>query len=421
MTSATQTPLVSDPLTAEDRLFLKNVEYYLAEGIALKRWWEQAEASNSYEEKFKLERTVHRPDTSYGFFGHAPMDGGLAPVMGNVQNMLYDRPKLNSVGAQEPVEWVRQQIREFVLHYFMRVSSFRQPEAYVDPERSASPSWLGRISACTTPREARAGFGFSQIYYKLAATGEVGKFSADDQFAIVDLREVGAKYEWLVLKVRIFDFSVKLRPFGDSGPELVFALDEESHLILNREFVVDQERPSAGVLGRYGLGYAFIKSSSKGFLAYGPGEFEAAFELIQFDALDSGEVQVRMVFVANRPQSIVNVPLAPIDWSFRLADILTLGVSSKLLAPVKEVVDRVPLRLGVFDPVYTSINLLNALTGDQAAEQLCLSKDQLDKVFLLQHFMQHYATIAGSLMTWRQITDWLDGDSLPAWVTTGRD
>jgi hypothetical protein len=418
--TATSTPFDRGPLTAEDRQFLAHVQRYLTDGLALKKWWEQADAANQYEQRFELARTANRPGISYGFFGHAPMAAGLLPVMGNLQQMLYDRPKFNTKIADEPVEWVQQQIREFVLHYFMRVSSFRQAEAYVETDRLASSSWLERVSACTKARVVQEGFGFSQLYYKLASTGEVGKFNEDEQSAIVDLREVGAKYEWLVLKVRIFDFSVKLRPFGESGPELVFGLDEESYLILNREFVLDQVRPAPGVLGRYGLGYAFIKSPSKGLLAYGPGEFDAAFEIIQFDILDSGEIQVRMVFVVNRPERIVNVALAPVDWSLRLADVLTLGVSSRLLAPVKNVLDRFPLRLGDFDPVYASIHLLNTLTGDQAAQQLCISKEQLDKVFLLQHFMQHYETIAGSLMTWRQVADWLDSDSLPDWVVKGR-
>jgi hypothetical protein len=420
MIATTQTPSTREPLTAEDRLFVAGAERYLGDGLALKKWWEGVDASNHYEERFELARTVNRPGTSYGFFGHAPTGAGLLPVMGNFQQMLYDRPKLNARIAQEPVEWVQQQIREFALHYFMRVSSFRQPEAYVESNRPPSSPWLERVSACTQARVVQQGFGFSQLYYKLAATGEIGKFSDEEKFAIVDLREVGTKYEWLVVKVRIFDFSLKLRPFGESGPELVFGLDEESYLILNREFVVDQVHPAPGVRGRYGLGYAFIKSPSKSFLAYGPGEFDAAFELIQFDVLDSGEIQVRMVFVVNRPERIVNVPITPVDWSFRLADVFTLGMSSKLLAPVKNVADRFPLQFGNFDPVYTSINLLNAFTGNQAAQQLCISKEQLDKAFLLQHFMQHYETIAGSLMTWRQIGDWLDAASLPDWVISGR-
>jgi hypothetical protein len=340
--------------------------------------------------------------------------------MGNVQTMFYDQPKISkAASSSEACEGIRQQIREFVLHYFMRVSSFRQPEVYVD-RQSYAPAWMERISACPRPRVEREGFGFSQLYYKLAATGEVGKFSENDQSSIVDLREVGHKYDWLVMKVRIFDFIVKLKPFGNDGPELGYGLDENSYLIVHPEFVIDGQPAPPGVLGRYGLGYAFIKSPNKSVLAYGPGEFDAAFELIQFDVLESGKVQVHMVFVVNRPSRIMNVPLAPLLWGWRAADAMSLGLSTKLLAPLKMVLDWLPAVEADFDPVYASIEALNILTANQAAEQLCISKDQLDKTFLLQHFMQHYQTIVGSLLTWRQIADWLDPASLPAWVVSGR-
>jgi hypothetical protein len=73
-----------------------------------------------------------------------------------------------------------------------------------------------------------------------------------------------------------------------------------------------------------------------------------------------------------------------------------------------------------FDPVYSFVSLANTLTANQAAQTLCISREQLNKDFLAQHFMQHYVTIVGSLLTWRQIPDWLDRAALPEWVITGR-
>lgn len=418
-TNSIAPPLQS--LTSTDRLVLDRVDLYLSRGLLLKKWWEQTDISNAYEDKFELERTFNRPDSSYGFFGRAQVGRELLPVMGNVQTMFYDQPKVsNTARSGETAASLGQQIREFVLHYFMRVSSFRQPEAFAAGQRFASDAWTARFSACPRTSIVREGFGFSQLYYKSAATGEIGKFGDDERFRIVDLREVGPKYEWLVFKVRIFDFSLKLRPFGDEGPELVFGLDEESYLIMHPEFVVDGQPASSGVLGRYGLGYAFIKSPTRSLLAYGPGEFDAAFELIQFNVLESGTVQVRMVFVVNRPARIVNLPIAPLDWGWRAADVASLGLVSRLFAPLKVALDGLPGLGAEVDPVYAFIEVLNALTANQAAEQLCFSKEQLDKTFLLQHFMQHYQTIAGSLLTWRQIADWLDPDSLPEWVVSGR-
>jgi hypothetical protein len=65
------------------------------------------------------------------------------------------------------------------------------------------------------------------------------------------------------------------------------------------------------------------------------------------------------------------------------------------------------------------MGLLNVLTDGQAAERFDLSSDQLYKNFLVQHSRQHYQTIMGSHMTWRQIPDWLDSAALPHWVVSG--
>ena len=53
-------------------------------------------------------------------------------------------------------------------------------------------------------------------------------------------------------------------------------------------------------------------------------------------------------------------------------------------------------------------------------DHIRISRRQLEKDFLVQHFKQHYVTIVGSLLTWRQIPDWLDGRALPEWVLTGK-
>lgn len=403
--------------TPEEQEILASVEKYLADALALKRWWEEADAHNGYQQKFELERTLNRPDSSYGFFGEAPVAGGTMAVMGNVQDMFYDQPKAPPAAGEDSANWMQQQLREFVLRYFMRISSYRRPQAFVSGAMQQRNTFLKNLSWCTEPRVVREGFGFKQLYYK-TVSGEIGRF--DDPFAIVDLREIGARYEWIVLKVKIFDFAFKLRPFGESGPELAYNLDEESYLVVNRQFIRDEERPESGVLGRYALGYGFIKSPVKGLLAYGPGEFDAAFELIQFSAQEDGTIRVHMVFVVNRPNRIANVRLNPVEWTLRAADLISLGTASSLLGPLKDTVGRFFPPLGSFDPVFSYISLLNAVTAGYAAQHFCVSKEQLDKTFLVQHFMQHYETVVGSLLTWRQVPNWLDENALPGWVVAGR-
>ena len=116
----------------------------------------------------------------------------------------------------------------------------------------------------------------------------------------------------------------------------------------------------------------------------------------------------------------MNVELNPIDISFQMADLLSFGLSSAFLAPFKGALERVPLSLGRFDPLGTLVSFSNQLTGGLAARELCISLEQLERDFLVQHNRQHYQMLIGSLLTWRQIPDWLDKATLPDWVLTGR-
>jgi hypothetical protein len=411
-------PEVSRSVTAEDRQVLPTVDEFLARGLDLKRWWTTARATQGFADKFELARSFHDPDEGYGFFGEAPVQGQTMPVMGNFQSMFYDQPKSPAIGERIAADWMRDQLREFILHYFMRVSSFYQPTPYVERGTPTPPLLLRPISWCPQETSSRLGFGFSQLFYKRKDSGEIGEFPDDQRFAIVDLREIGTTYEWIVTKVQIFGFSFTYRPFGASGPALVLPLEEFSYLVLSRDFILNQDDPAPGALGGYGFGYAFIKSPGTSLLAYGPGEFDAAIELIDFYVDDGGKVRVDMVFVANRPTGIINLPLNPLNWGVRMLDLMSFGVAGPMLAPLKASVDRFSPGDGV-DPVYAFIDLVNLATGGYAARELCITRDQLDRDFLVTHFMQHYTMASGSLLTWRLIRNWLDAASLPRWVVRG--
>jgi hypothetical protein len=175
------------------------------------------------------------------------------------------------------------------------------------------------------------------------------------------------------------------------------------------------------VLAEYGIGYSFIKSPAKGLFAYGPGRFDAALELINFRIYETGYISVRMVFIANRPQQTMNVTVDPVDWGFRLADTFSLGFASRLFAPAKNVLSSLPFRFS-FDPVSVYLAGTNAISGGAAARNLCISMETLEKLFLAQHFRQHYQTVIGSLETWRRVPDWTDLDWLRAnapWIISG--
>lgn len=314
-------------------------------------------------------------------------------------------------------------MRRFILRYFMRVSDFREPEGYADTWRPPTSGLFEPLSWCPSPDIATRGFGFQQLYFK-RRSGEIGRFPEEDRFAIVDLRELGETYDWIVVKVCIFDFNFTFAPFGSGRPKVVVPLAEDSYLVLSREFVVDEEAPSPGLLGRYGLGYAFIKNPATGLIGYGPGEFDAAIETITFEVFEDGVVRVPMVFVANRPQRIMNLRFDPMGVGLKMADLFSFGAASALFEPMRRamgpVLERVPLLAGELDPVYAYIEITNLLSGGLTKEALCISREQLDKDFLVQHYLQHYQTIAGSLATWRLIPDWLAADRLPEWVRRGK-
>lgn len=395
-----------------------DVERALSAAVQLLAQWRAADLAQSYARRFALVRTFNDTGTSFSFFDSASINGRSVPVMGTVDDAVFDHPKTSDM------DLYRRQLREFVLRYMMRVTDFRRPTAYIEEGRSHSTSAPGGLSWCPDPSVQHEGFGYSQWRFKLRGTESIGEFPENQRFEIVDLREIGSQYEWIVVRVKIFNFTVGLRLFGEETPQLQIPLEEESYLVLSSDFIIDDsqtviEPDGRRVVGRYGFGYAFLKDPPGRLLAYGPGEFDAAFQQIHFRVYEDGEIRTQLVFVANRPNQIARVPFAPVDWPIRLANAATFGVGSALLNPISDAMGRLTERLGSFDPVGAYIDLANALTAGQAADRLCISREELEKAFLIQHFRQHYDMMTGALQTWRRIADWTDEGSLPEWVRTG--
>ncbi len=398
-----------DPMTDTDRTIVRYADRTLADGMELVRWWEEKDRANSYAERFDVVREFNTSDRSFGFFDTAVVaDSGL-PVMGIVQEMFYDRQKA-AAG-----EIIREQMKEFVLRYFLRVSHLRQPEAVAAGDRTPLSPWQQMFSWLPDGGEKRVGFGYQQLYYKLADSGKIGKFGKDEQSTIVDLREMGTKYDWILLKVDIFDFNLSFAPFGSGAPRFEMPMKEQTYLVLGPPFVRNEDNPEPGVLGRYGFGYGFLPYAppdGPGMVAYGPGHFAAAIQTVDFTVLHDGEIRVRAAFVVNRPNKITNVDIDPIDWGFQLADRFTFGTASRVMSPVKALADRLPLRVNGVDPISTYIWLANALTGGLAGRRFGHSKTVLEKRMLVQHFMQHYEMLTSSLLVWRMIPDWTHPQSL---------
>ncbi len=405
-------------LSEVERDHLRAVDLYLERGQELVRWWRRARQNDRFERRFELASTYNRPDSSFGFFDESSVGGSPMPIMGNFQEMQFDRVKVPAAQRAESANWIQQQIRQFVLRYFMRVSDFRQPQVVVDRDSKEPPALLKPVSLCSEKQPSKIGFGFTQHYYKLRESGEIGRFPAEEQSRIIDLRELGGRYAWIVVKVKIFNFSFAYRPFP-GGPSLTLPLAEESYLVLSRDFILDEEKPSAGELGHYGIGYSFLPSPKPGLLAYGPGRFAAAIELIDFHVHTDGRVRVSMAFVANRPERILDLPLNPLIWGLDLSDLVLPEEAGPLLWSMRRALSSMPLFGAMVDPVYVSLDLANLVSGGLASRELCWDRETLELEFLAKHFMQHYETVVGSLQTWRQIPDWLDEAALPEWVKRG--
>ncbi len=397
---------------------LETFDRFLSDGLALKNWFAAREASGDLK-TFDLVETFNRPDRSQGFFGEVPLNDRVLPVMGVIDEVFYDQPKAPVSSKEESALWMRNQVREFVLRYFLRISDFRRPRGAVESNGGSWAEYLGPFNLRPGSEVERDGMGFSQVFLKRVGAAEIETVPTEQGLQVVDLREIGSTYEWAILRLQIYQFNVSVRPMGSASPHLQVPLKEESFLIITPDFIRNEEAPEPGVLGEYGFGYAFIRNPRRGPFAYGPGEFEAAFQTINFRVMESGETRVRMIFTSDQPQKVLNLNLDPVEWSFAMADFMSLGQASRILAPFKSVLEQMPFRDFNIDPTVSTLNLMNTLTAGQAAHQFSLSKEELYRGFLRRHSMQHYQTVLASLHTFRQIPDWLDEDSLPDWVVRG--
>lgn len=397
-------------MTAVDREIVRLADSTLARGTELLQWWERKDAAGDYPERIDVVRQYAEGDGSFGFFDKALVGGAQMPVMGIVQEMFYDRQKVASPDV------VRDQMREFVLHYFMRVCQFREPE----PTPGAGAASRAAVEEALTwlPGEAerRVGFRYQQLYYKLAGSGRIGKFSASERERIVDLRRVGETYDWIVLKVDIYDFQLSFAPFGDGAPKMQVPLKEAAYLVLGPAFVRNADAPAPGVLAEYGFGYAFLPYAPPDgppMLAYGPGHFACAIKSVAMRVMDDGEVRLRAAFVVNRPDRITSMDIDPVGWGLTAADRLTLGRASRLTSAMRSMADRLPFRMSKVDPLVAFISASNALTGGMAGRRLGISMETLERRMLLQHFMQHHAMFMTSMRAWRAVPDWTDPAQVP--------
>ncbi len=427
-------------LTAEDWKTLKRVDYYLQTGRELFHWWKNTNINNTYADRFRLLQQYDPQDTNFGFIDCAPVCGeSNLPVVGTVQQMLYYRPKKTD---KTDVTWIKAQVREFMLRYFMRIASFSDPRFIPSTPETEPPFYLRPLSFGTSSPPEKRGWGYKQKYFKLSENGYIGRFPANKECKIVDARQVGGDpqhdhhkessgriYDWVILDVNIFDFTLNFPPFT-SGAQLGLPFRAVAKVIMSPDFIVDEDappepnpnspRPDDKVVGRYGWGYSFIKPEDpESFLAYGPEGLGPAFMSFHFDVHESGDVRLYNYFAANQPTSFVRIPLNPVEWGFEIAERASFGLTGRLFGPLRQVLRDLPLGSAQLDPVFTFVKLANFLSNGRAAKELLISRREVLRTVMAIHFMDTYDFQLGTLANWRRFPDWTRPEALPYWIKTG--
>src|SRR5262245_25768093 len=153
------------------------IETALAQAQDLKRWWADVEAGNAPIERFELFPANPGMEPTYGFFGKAPIQGQITPIMGDVGDYFFDKPRIPDPDRQQAAQWMAEQAKEFALRYWMRIQAWALPLSYPELDQSQAPRYLKILSWCFAADPELGGTRNVQRYYKLREGGEVGEFS----------------------------------------------------------------------------------------------------------------------------------------------------------------------------------------------------------------------------------------------------
>lgn len=395
------------------------VETALAQALDLKAWWARVEAGQEKVERFELFPATPGAAPVWGFFGEAPVQGETLPVMGDVVDVFFDQPRVSPGAQQQAAHWMVEQIEEFALHYWLRAEASALPEPYPELGHGDPAPFLRWLSLCFPTDQDFSGAGNLQQSYKLRAGGRVGRFPPRERPAIVDLRELETTYDWITLDSRLFYFNITLGGVGDDAPSVVVPLRTVAHCVTSAALSENRRAPEPGTMAVFGPGFGLMRAETPGVLAVSPSMIQPGLRLQHLRVLATGEVRFRGVMIMPRPRQIVNLSLLAPELFLDFADAVTLGAARRWTRPMKEALNKVPLPDVGFDPVLGSIRLLNLLTWNRAATELCISKEQLEKEILAKDAAGMEQITLAARQIWLEVPDWLDGDAIPPWVVRG--
>jgi len=207
------------------------------------------------------------------------------------------------------------------------------------------------------------GFEFIPREYKRKDREEYGAFP---EGPAPDLDEIGKKYDWVVIEAVVNDFFRNI-----PGPPLGrWALSKmprmASYVLVHPDYMRSFWDREPGAVAEFCFGYSFLPiAPSKTVFGYGPGTFYAAVKQFRWMLLENSDVEIQLIFLVS-------------------------GRSEKILS----------LWHG-FDPVYFTVNVINALTLNLLGFKK-LAHDKLDASQLSIHARIYQSLLEGMRSCWEE-------------------
>ena len=301
---------------------IERTEEAIRDGLQLQQWCRN-ELTRLSHFPLDLKKTFRLPNHAKGFFGSLEIEGRGTSVMGCMQEVDF-----GPVGSADPAG----DLREFVMGHFLKRANWLYDDGYP------------------------GGFTLEQNLYKTPA-GHYGRHTGEACAGAPDWRDLGARFEWVLMTVQIHDFVMDFGPFRKR-------FREAACVAAHPGFIQVLENPSDDYALEVSIGYPFVRHAPiQNFFGFGPGKFGAAIKLYSFLLAKTGHLKVRMIFAA-----------AP-----RCQKVFDFG-------------KRWP------DPFYGGAQLLKTLTfGKWNPEPF---HDRLDAHMLAQHSRVHQALMDGTEKVW---------------------
>ncbi|MEI6668054.1 MAG: hypothetical protein WCP29_07850 [Acidobacteriota bacterium] len=282
------TSVAASALTDHDRELIQKCEDASRDGIALERWCKQADADRT-SFGLSLKESSVLPNHASGYFGTITLNGAETSVMGCRQYIEFARvPRRLDAAAL---------LETFVLREFLTRAHWHNEDG--------------------TP----GGFDVERSLYR-TAEGEYGKFQPDDRAGAMHWQELGTKYRWVLLTIKLNDFVLTLGP-------VTTRMDEAVCVTPLPEFMRVVEHPTPDYALEVSIGYPFIDYAPiPNFFGFGPGKFGVAVKLFTFYLTHDRRIRVVMEFAAApRAQKVFDLwGVDPVYGGAALVNSLTMGL-----------------------------------------------------------------------------------------------